>query len=194
MALSGQTAGSPGTAFRPATEPAPTATHYKPRVGICFVHTAIDDYSRVAYAEIHDDEKVVNAAAVLCRAVAWFAERGVTVRAGFSDNGAYEAFLWRDSCGALGIDVKKTGPNRPQTSGKIERLHRTLADAWAYEKLSAQKTSGEPLWKAGFTSTTIAGPTQPSAASHASAWLGITSCCDAPMLRQAGSARLSSRR
>ena len=55
------------------------AAHYKPRVGTCFVHTVIDDYSRVAYAEIHDDEKAVTAAAVLCRAVAWFAERGVTV-------------------------------------------------------------------------------------------------------------------
>ena len=112
------------------------AAHYKPRVGTCFVHTVIDDYSRVAYAEIHDDEKAVTAAGVLCRAVAWFAERGVTVERVLSDNGAaYKSFLWRDTCADLGIAMKKTRPRRPQTNGKIERLHRTLADGWAYKKL-----------------------------------------------------------
>ena len=55
------------------------ARKYYPKVGTCFVHTVIDDYSRVAYAEIHDDEKAVTAAGVLYRAVAWFADRGVTV-------------------------------------------------------------------------------------------------------------------
>ena len=64
------------------------AARYKPKVGTCFVHTVIDDYSRVAYAEIHEDEKAVTAAAVLYRAVAWFAERGVTVERVLSDNGA----------------------------------------------------------------------------------------------------------
>jgi len=109
---------------------------YHPRVGNCFVHTVIDDYSRVAYAEIHDDEKAVTAAAVLYRAVAWFAERGVNVERVLSDNGsAYISHLWRDSCAELGIEHKRTRPRRPQTNGKIERLHRTLADGWAYKKL-----------------------------------------------------------
>jgi transposase InsO family protein len=110
--------------------------NYEPRLGTCFVHTVIDDYSRVAYAEIHDDEKAVTAVAVLHRAVAWFAERGVTVERVLSDNGsAYKSFLWRDTCDELGIKMKKTRPYRPQTNGKIERLHRTLADGWAYKKL-----------------------------------------------------------
>ena len=61
---------------------------YQPKVGNCFVHTVIDDYSRVAYAEIHDDEKAVTAAGVLYRAVAWFAERGVSVERVLSDNGS----------------------------------------------------------------------------------------------------------
>jgi transposase InsO family protein len=109
---------------------------YQPRLGNCFVHTVIDDYSRVAYAEIHDDEKAVTAAGVLYRAVAWFAERGVTVERVLSDNGsAYISHLWRDSCADLGIAHKRTRPRRPQTNGKIERLHRTLADGWAYKKL-----------------------------------------------------------
>jgi transposase InsO family protein len=112
------------------------ARKYHPRIGTCFVHTVIDDYSRVAYAEIHDDEKAVTAAAVLHRAVAWFAEHGVTVERVLSDNGsAYKSFLWRDTCEELGITAKKTRPRRPQTNGKVERLHRTLADGWAYKKL-----------------------------------------------------------
>jgi transposase InsO family protein len=109
---------------------------YQPRLGHCFVHTVIDDYSRVAYAEIHDDEKAVTAVAVLHRAVTWFAERGVTVERVLSDNGsAYVSHLWRDSCAELGVEHKRTRPRRPQTNGKIERLHRTLADGWAYKKL-----------------------------------------------------------
>jgi transposase InsO family protein len=91
----------------------------------------------VACAEIHDDEKAVTAAGVLYRAaVAWFADRGVTVERVLSDNGsAYISHLWRDSCADLAIEHKRTRPRRPQTYGKIERLHRTLADGWADKKL-----------------------------------------------------------
>lgn len=110
--------------------------NYRPAVGTCFVHTAIDDYSRVAYAECHDDERAATAVGVLHRAVARFAERGVTVERVLSDNGsAYKSFLWRDTCEELGITMKKTRPYRPQTNGKIERLHRTMSDGWAYKKL-----------------------------------------------------------
>jgi transposase InsO family protein len=113
-----------------------TSRKYWPRVGTCFVHTVIDDYSRVAYAECHDDETAATAAAVLYRAVAWFAARGVHVERVLSDNGsAYKSFLWRDTCAELGITMKKTRPYRPQTNGKIERLHRTMADGWAYRRL-----------------------------------------------------------
>jgi transposase InsO family protein len=111
------------------------STTYEPRVGTAYVHTVIDDHSRVAYAEIHDDETAATATGVLRRAVAWFAERGVTTRRVLSDNGsAYKSHLWRDTCAELGITVKKTRPYRPQTNGKIERFHRTLADGWAFIK------------------------------------------------------------
>jgi transposase InsO family protein len=117
------------------------ARKYYPRVGTCFVHTVIDDYSRVAYAECHDDETAATAAAVLVRAVAWFAARGVVVERVLSDNGsAYKSLLWRDTCLELGITVKKTRPYRPQTNGKAERLHRTMADGWAYKKLYNAET------------------------------------------------------
>lgn len=107
-----------------------------PRIGRCYVHTVIDDHSRVAYAETHDDEKAVTAAAVLRRAVAWFAEQGVVVERVLSDNGsAYRSHLWLETCAELEISPKRTRPYRPQTNGKIERLHRTMADGWAYKKL-----------------------------------------------------------
>jgi transposase InsO family protein len=116
--------------------------YYQAKVGTCFVHTVIDDFSRVAYAECHDDETAATAVAVLHRAVAWFAERGITVERVLSDNGsAYKSFLWRDTCQALGITAKKTRPYRPQTNGKIERLHRTLADGWAYKKLYSSENA-----------------------------------------------------
>jgi transposase len=105
---------------------------YEPRLGTAFVHTVIDDHSRVAYAEIHDDEKAATAIAVLRNAVAWFSARGITIERVLSDNGsAYKSYAWRDACTELGIQVKKTRPYRPQTNGKVERFHRTLADGWA---------------------------------------------------------------
>jgi transposase InsO family protein len=107
-----------------------------PKVGTAFVHTVIDDHSRVAYAEIHDDETAATAAAALARAVAWFAARGVVAERVLSDNGGcYRSFLWRDTCAELGITHKRTRPYRPQTNGKIERFHRTMADGWAFKKL-----------------------------------------------------------
>ncbi|WNM27599.1 IS481 family transposase [Demequina capsici] len=100
-----------------------------------YVHTVIDDHSRVAYAEIHNDETAATAIGVLVRAVAWFAARGVHVEAVLSDNGScYRSNAWRDTCRDLGIKHRRTRPYRPQTNGKIERFHRTLADGWAYSK------------------------------------------------------------
>jgi transposase InsO family protein len=113
-----------------------TNAYYQPKVGTCFVHTVIDDYTRLAYTECHDDELAVTAVGVLYRAVAWFADQGVLVERVLSDNGSpYVSHLWRDSCAELGIKAKKTRPRRPQTNGKIERFHRTLADGWAYRRL-----------------------------------------------------------
>ena len=67
-------------------------------VGHAFVHTVIDDHSRVAYAENHDDETAATAVAVLRRAVGWFAVRGVVVERVISDNGGcYRSHAWRDA-------------------------------------------------------------------------------------------------
>jgi len=123
---------------------------YEPNIGTAFLHTVIDDHSRVAYVEICTDEKAITAIGVLERAVAWFADRGVTVERVLSDNGsAYKSHAWRHACASLGIRHKRTRPYRPQTNGKIERFHRTLADGWAYARFypsDTERRAALPGW------------------------------------------------
>lgn len=108
-----------GRRHRAATPGKPRNRHHNPNMGTAFVHTVIDDHSRVAYAEIHDDETAATAIAVLRRAVAWYTARGVVVERVLSDNGsAYRSHAWRDTCAELGITPKRTRPYRPQTNGK----------------------------------------------------------------------------
>jgi transposase InsO family protein len=128
----------------------PRSKNYEPQLGTAYLHTVIDDHSRVAYVEICTDEKADTAVAVLHRAVAWFADHGVPVERVLSDNGsAYRSFAWRDACTELGITAKRTRPYRPQTNGKIERFHRTLSDGWAYARFYAAETDRRaalPAW------------------------------------------------
>ena len=106
----------------------------KPVRGYHFLHTAIDDHSRLAYSELLADERKDTAAAFWIRADAWFASCGITVTKVLTDNGScYRSHTFAD---ALGDIVHKfTRPYRPQTNGKVERFHRTLADEWAYARL-----------------------------------------------------------
>ena len=108
-----------------------TTSH--PVIGYSCLHTAIDDHSRLAYTEILADERKETAAAFLARAAAWYAAAGITIERVISDNGAcYRSLPWAQTCTALAITHKRTRPYRPQTNGKVERFHRTLADEWAY--------------------------------------------------------------
>ena len=133
-----------------ATSGLPKGADYKPRTGKAFAHTVIDDHSRLAYVEICTDEKADTAAGVLQRAVAWFAEHGVTVERVLTDNGGcYRSFAWRDACADLNIKHKRTRPYRPQTNGKIERFHRTLGEGWAYARFydsEAERRAALPGW------------------------------------------------
>ncbi len=105
---------------------------------------------RSTTAEIHDDEKATTAIAVLRRATSWFADRGVTTERVLSDNGsAYRSHACRDTCTELGITPKRTRPYRPQTNGKIERFHRTLADRWAFARhylSESDRRDALPAW------------------------------------------------
>ena len=129
---------------------APKSKYHQPLVGTCYLHTVIDDHSRVAYVEAHDDETKETAAAVLRNAVAWFAKRDVTVRGVLTDNGGcYRSHLWRDTCADLGVTPKRTRPYRPQTNGKIERFHRTLVEGWAFKKFynsESARLAALPAW------------------------------------------------
>ena len=65
----------------------------------------------------------------------------MTVERVLSDNGgAYRSYLWRDTCETLGIRPKWTRPYRPQTNGKVERFHRTMAEGWAYARCYTSET------------------------------------------------------
>ncbi|TQJ18716.1 IS481 family transposase [Kribbella jejuensis] len=124
--------------------------HHGPRLGRTYLHTVIDDHSRLAYAELHTDETAATATAVLRRAVAWYADHGITTERVLSDNGsAYRSHAWHATCAELGVTPKKTKPYRPQTNGKIERFHRTLADGWAYARYYRTETERQealPAW------------------------------------------------
>jgi transposase InsO family protein len=104
-------------------------------VGFDFIHVAVDDYSRVVYAEVLPDEKVATCAAFLHRAVQWFREQhGVTVRRVLTDNAlSYRrGNAWAAVCSALQVKRRFIKPFCPWTNGKAERFNRTLLTDWAY--------------------------------------------------------------
>ena len=98
-----------------------------------YVHVAIDDYSRLAYAEVLADEKRYTATRFLIRALRQFKRYGIRVSRVLTDNGgAYRSRPFRKACRFLRIAPKRTKPYRPQTNGKAERFIQTLIRGWAY--------------------------------------------------------------
>jgi transposase InsO family protein len=109
-------------------------------------HLAIDDATRLAYAEVLPDEKQATTVGFLIRAVAWFGRQGIESRRVLSDNGsAYRSKPWRQACEALGLSAKRTRPYTPRTKGKAERFIKTLVNEWAYG-LSFQSSEERNRW------------------------------------------------
>ena len=104
------------------------------RVGYDYVHAVVDDHTRLAYAEIHDDEKAATVTGFLERALVFFVEHGIVAKRLMTDN----AFTYvmnnslRELLAHHNIRHLTTEPYRPQTNGKVERFHQTMAREWAY--------------------------------------------------------------
>jgi len=97
------------------------------------LHIAIDDHSRLAYAEVLAGQDKHACTAFLRRAVAWYAEQGIPIERVLSDNAkAYHSYLWRDTCAELDIARRFTRPYTPRTNGKAEALIKTMLREWAY--------------------------------------------------------------
>jgi transposase InsO family protein len=119
-------------------------------VGYEFVHIAVDDYSRLAYAEVLPDERARTAARFLVRALRFFRSFGITVERVITDNGAaYISVVHAIACRRLGLKHLRTRPHRPQTNGKAERFIRTMLAGWAYGAIyrsSHERTAALDTW------------------------------------------------
>ena len=120
------------------------------RIGWEYLHVAIDDYSRLAYAEVLDNEKASTAIAFLHRAVAFFAGHGICVERVMTDNGsAYISHAHAIACRELDIRHLRTRPYQPRTNGKAERLIQTMLQRWAYARAyssSAERAATLKAW------------------------------------------------
>lgn len=110
--------------------------HKRVKIGHDFVHTAIDDHTRLAYSEIHDNERDATSAQFLHRALAWFAAQGITVHRVLTDNAMVyrHGSHWGEVCTAWQLKRRFTKPRCPWTNGKAERFNRTLLQEWAYAR------------------------------------------------------------
>jgi transposase InsO family protein len=134
------------------------ASQYQRRVAGCkrghtgyeYVHVMVDDHSRLAYAEVLTDLTARCAIEFLRRAISWFAERGVHVRAVMSDNGScYVSHDYASALCELGVRHLRITPGRPRTNGKAERFIQTMVNEWAYARIygsSEEREAALPLF------------------------------------------------
>lgn len=115
-----------------------------------YVHVAIDDHSRLGFADIMPDEKKQSAVAFLEAAVAWYASLGIAVERVMTDNGScYKSFAFREACNRLRLRHVRTKPYTPRTNGKAERFIQSALREWAYARAyqnSTQRAGQLPYW------------------------------------------------
>ena len=120
------------------------------RIGYDYVHSAVDDHSRLAYSEILPDETAASAVSFWTRAQAFFTAHGITVHRVLTDNGScYRSREFGALLVSQNIKHKRTRPYRPQTNGKVERFNRTLLAEWAYVRTypcGASRTRALRTW------------------------------------------------
>ncbi|WP_188945033.1 IS481 family transposase, partial [Nakamurella endophytica] len=111
------------------------------KAGYDYVHSLVDDHSRLAYSEVLPDEKGTTCAAFLDRAAAYFAKHGITrIERVMTDNAWAYRYSLRQTCAALGARQKFIKPHCPWQNGKVERLNRTLITEWAYRQVFTSNT------------------------------------------------------
>jgi transposase InsO family protein len=119
-------------------------------IGHDYVHSAVDDHSRLAYSEVLADEQTFTCVGFLHRALAFFTRHGVTVQRVLTDNApGYTSGMLTAALAAGGAAHKRTRPYRPQTNGKVERFNRTLLAEWAYAQVytsNQQRTDALDGW------------------------------------------------
>ena len=121
------------------------------RVGYDYAHAIVDDHSRLAYVELHDDEKAATVTAFVERALAFFAEHDIVAKRLMTDNGfSYvKNRSLRELLARHGIRHLTTEPYRPRANGKVERFHQTIAREWAYGlayRSHRQRNQALPHW------------------------------------------------
>ena len=143
---------------------------YEPRLGTGYVHTVIDDHSRVAYAEICADEKADTAIGVLQRATAWFADRGVTVERVLSDNGsAYKSFACATPAPTSASCTSEPGPTGPRPTARSKDSTAPSPTAGPTPASTTARPPAATPFQDGCTSTITTEPTAPSEAYRRSA-------------------------
>jgi transposase InsO family protein len=106
------------------------------RIGYDYVHSLVDDHSRLAYSEVLPDEKGATCAAFLVRAAAYFASHGITeIQRVMTDNAWAYKYSLHEVCASIGARQKFIKPHCPWQNGKVERLNRTLVTEWAYRQV-----------------------------------------------------------
>jgi len=124
--------------------------HRRGMKGWEYVHVAVDDFSRLAFAEVLPNEKAATAVAFLGRAIAFYQRHGIQIERVITDNGsAYRGTVHAIACRRHRITHLRTRPYRPQTNGKAERFIRTMLAGWAYGAIyasSAERTAALDGW------------------------------------------------